>query len=616
MKFKIFKIILWLKNGQKRELKFDPNKVNIITGNSNTGKTAILQIIDYCFLASSSKIPESVINENIEWYGIRFDINDKKYTIARKSLNQGNVSNEYYFSSTGEIPDEVIENNSESSIKLLFETEFKIDSNISVAYGSNTIKAGSKISFRYFLMFNTITSNIIENDTGVYFDKQNDQRYRDALPRIFDLAVGIETVKNVLKKDKKSELEDELSRLLRKQNTRTAKKRDFQAELSDIIKTAKEYNLIRANLGVEESLNELKKIILGLETEIDDGKDDINERDNLERDRFIIERKVRNLKRFVAEYKTYKNNLKTIDDSLKPITYLKEKDSDIIKTSIFDEMIDSLSNELLSIQKAYKAKTPIDNQVNDTIKMLEGQLLEVKEKLSILPEDNKNFENEKKKNFFLGEIKAKIDLYSTVSHDDDEKENIEKLEKKIGTIDIINTEEKKDLTIKLVEEIISEYITQVGIALENYANYQPVFDYRKKSLLLRKPKTSFIENVGSSSNHMFLHLFFSLAMQEVAFQNKSPFIAPFLIIDQPSRPYYGDDENSKENLDHSDEFKITKAFELLDKFIKTRKSNDGEFQMIVFEHIPTKIIKDFENVHLVEEFRDGNALIPLDMIRE
>ena len=279
-------------------------------------------------------------------------------------------------------------------------------------------------------------------------------------------------------------------------------------------------------------------------------------------------------------------------------------------------MIDSLSNELLSIQKAYKAKTPIDNQVNDTIKMLEGQLLEVKEKLSILPEDNKNFENEKKKNFFLGEIKAKIDLYSTVSHDDDEKENIEKLEKKIGTIDIINTEEKKDLTIKLVEEIISEYITQVGIALENYANYQPVFDYRKKSLLLRKPKTSFIENVGSSSNHMFLHLFFSLAMQEVAFQNKSPFIAPFLIIDQPSRPYYGDDENSKENLDHSDEFKITKAFELLDKFIKTRKSNDGEFQMIVFEHIPTKIIKDFENVHLVEEFRDGNALIPLDMIRE
>ena len=82
-------------------------------------------------------------------------------------------------------------------------------------------------------------------------------------------------------------------------------------------------------------------------------------------------------------------------------------------------------------------------------------------------------------------------------------------------------------------------------ALENYAKYKPVFEYKTKSLKLRKPKTSFIENVGSSSNHMFLHLFFSLAMQEIAFQNESPYVAPYLVIDQPSRPYYGEDSTSE-----------------------------------------------------------------------
>ncbi len=51
-------------------------------------------------------------------------------------------------------------------------------------------------------MFNTITGNIIENDSEVFFDKQNETRYREALPRIFDLAVGIESVENTLKKEK------------------------------------------------------------------------------------------------------------------------------------------------------------------------------------------------------------------------------------------------------------------------------------------------------------------------------------------------------------------------------------------------------------------------------
>ena len=67
MKFNIEKIILWLKNGKRREIKFLPNKVNVITGDSNTGKTAILEIIDYCFFASKSKISESMINENISY---------------------------------------------------------------------------------------------------------------------------------------------------------------------------------------------------------------------------------------------------------------------------------------------------------------------------------------------------------------------------------------------------------------------------------------------------------------------------------------------------------------------------------------------------------------------
>jgi predicted ATP-binding protein involved in virulence len=47
MKFYIQKIVLWLNNGKRRDIEFLPNKVNVITGDSSTGKTEILDIIDY-----------------------------------------------------------------------------------------------------------------------------------------------------------------------------------------------------------------------------------------------------------------------------------------------------------------------------------------------------------------------------------------------------------------------------------------------------------------------------------------------------------------------------------------------------------------------------------------
>ena len=49
MNMKIRKLIIWPKNSAfpPREVKFELNKVNVITGASRTGKSAIIPIIDY-----------------------------------------------------------------------------------------------------------------------------------------------------------------------------------------------------------------------------------------------------------------------------------------------------------------------------------------------------------------------------------------------------------------------------------------------------------------------------------------------------------------------------------------------------------------------------------------
>jgi len=612
MKFSIKNIVLWLKNGKQRVLSFEPNKVNVITGESNTGKTAILDIFDYCFFASKSKISESVINENTAWYGIEFNINDKVYTIARKSLVRGKVSNEYYFSSIGGVPETLTSNNSENAIKSIIETEFNIDREVTVSYGGQSIRVGSKISLRYFLMFNTISVNIIENDSGIYFDKQNENRYREALPRIFDLAVGIETVENVLKKEKKQELEAKLKRFTRKRGKLSQKISDFQEEQVDVIKKAKEYSLIDRDLSKDEAIDALRVESSRFSSKLTGN----SETDKLEMQRNTLERKIQNLRNFISEYDTYKRNLKKSEDSLKPIRFLLKHESDLIKTSIFSELMTTLEANLEKIKKVTMDQLPLDRQVNDLISGYNEKLKILNEKLSTVPDKQSSFDNDREKHFFMGRVKAELDLYC--SQDESEpnsyEKEIEALQKNISNLTIEDVDERKEMVIELIQEIISDYISQTGSALENYINYKPVFKYTDKSLLLRKPKTAFIENVGSSSNHMFLHLFFSLSMHDVISRNSSQFVPPILIIDQPSRPYWGDEENRKTNMDHSDEVKIKAAFRLLNSFITDRDDDQGEFQMIVFEHVPTRLFKDLVNFHLVAEFIDGNALIPNEFL--
>jgi hypothetical protein len=111
---------------------------------------------------------------------------------------------------------------------------------------------------------------------------------------------------------------------------------------------------------------------------------------------------------------------------------------------------------------------------------------------------------------------------------------------------------------------------------------------------------------------MFLHLLHFLALHEVAISHKSMFIPSFLIIDQPSRPYYPDEKaNDNVKLTNSDSEKVSIAFNLLNNFV-ARMNNDyqTQFQMIVFEHVPRDTFTGMDYVHLLPEFRTGEALIP------
>lgn len=93
-------IVIYSHDGRQREVLFEPGQVNIISGDSRTGKSAILGIIDYCFGAKECDVPEGKVRRNVSWFGLLLETPRGQAFVARQlPLGEGR-SNEAVFVKT------------------------------------------------------------------------------------------------------------------------------------------------------------------------------------------------------------------------------------------------------------------------------------------------------------------------------------------------------------------------------------------------------------------------------------------------------------------------------------------------------------------------------------
>lgn len=614
LNFGIDSITIWSNSGVNRSLTFARNRVNILTGESNTGKSALLSIIDYCLLSSKHNIPHSIINDNVAWYGLKFFINDKTYSLARKSPLNNDVSKDYYFSSTGVVPDVPLSNIAEGDLKSILEAEFSISEKTVMPFGGKTIKAGSKFSFRYFFLFNTISEDIITN-SRVFFDKQSENRYREALPRIFDIALGIDDIANIDAREKSDRLKAKIDRIHNKKTHLDTGSALFKQELANVTQEAASYGLTidipndATLVSAREYFEKFKDISYFEESA---------ERESLKSELFDLNRQIRNITQFASEFRDYKENLKVSADSLRPFDELLRQSPALLKSPIFEQLIVGLQQDLQSVKQAITEKHPVESQLADHLAPLRKRRDIVNERLARIAVEEKPPLSERDKLLFIGKTIGKLEVYNkTPSAIAVPTESAESLQDALDRLNVRDISEVRDTVVSLINETARELLAETGQALQNYANYQADFNYTEKRLRLRRPKSTVVENIGSSSNHMFLHLLHFLALHEVALSQKSVFIPSFLVIDQPSRPYYSDKKAPRKEISNSDSEKVRIAFSLLNSFVRrANKDYQAQFQMIVFEHVPREDLENLEFVHLLPDFSDGEALIPSSWLND
>lgn len=80
----IKEVVAYSHHGETRSLPFKLGAVNIISGESKAGKSAVLKIIDYCFGASHCDVPEGKVRRNVAWFGLLLQTSSGQAFVARQ----------------------------------------------------------------------------------------------------------------------------------------------------------------------------------------------------------------------------------------------------------------------------------------------------------------------------------------------------------------------------------------------------------------------------------------------------------------------------------------------------------------------------------------------------
>lgn len=188
MQFQIEKLILWPKNQKysHKDIELNTNSVNVITGDSRTGKSAIIPIIDYCLASGECYIPTQTIRNACSWFGVVIKLEKNIVLLARREPGVQKSTSDMMFIQGEEIEiPEIPEKNTNCQAVKRFLDEY---ARLSFLETEDTYY-GSRPAFRDLMSFCFQPQNVVAN-ANILFYKTDKTKHRNKLINIFPYVLG------------------------------------------------------------------------------------------------------------------------------------------------------------------------------------------------------------------------------------------------------------------------------------------------------------------------------------------------------------------------------------------------------------------------------------------
>jgi uncharacterized protein DUF3732 len=126
-----------------------------------------------------------------------------------------------------------------------------------------------------------------------------------------------------------------------------------------------------------------------------------------------------------------------------------------------------------------------------------------------------------------------------------------------------------------------------------------------------------LSEIGSGSNWLAYHIATILALQQFFMKLPHSPVPQFVVFDQPSQVYFskklaGRQTDEDPKMLDEDVDAIRKAFIVFDRFVSHFSER---FQIIVLDHAPDAVWGTLPATHLVEEWRNGPKLVPIEWLQ-
>ena len=645
-RWNIHEIAYYSHDGRVRKLIFDIGRVNIITGASGTGKSAVIQTIDYCFGSTACEIP-AFITDRVSAVAIKLINGPAQAVIGRRIRNGASkTSHQMFFDFGGicELPErgdllrgEGTRESTRASMERLFGIS---DADLQTNPGSDEERA--RISLRQATAFMYLTKNVIDSERILfhgldvaksashiiaslpYFLGAIDARTLQARFKMRGLTRGIETEGK--RKLKQQQDEDEFASI--------SLSLLEEARACGMPVSANAYESVETRL---ENLSALAHWFSQTPVESTEYGNAsplsriLNEKQQVANTLFHLRRELRAALATAQLSEEVKTGVHRQRDKLNAIQFFG-RDGHINNCPVCLTPTDQPSAKHQAITRAFKALTAESDVVGKYRPMLDAFALKLNKSIDeatkamrlldiqaheLVAADNAmkaDEENAHRASRTAGRIGFFLE-HSTKNAPFDSL-RLERYEEELQALEDEFGDDATDERLRAAELLISEDATNIFQLLpvsEPFDETRLVFNAKKPAITVLDTaisRTYKLTDLGSDQNYLSVHIALLFGMHRFFAANSSP-VPGVLILDQVSRPYYPDqaenDGREEAEIRSEDSRSLLKYFHFMfDEILR----NEG-LQVIVLEHAYFTDDERYKNAVRYRWRKDGTErLIP------
>lgn len=634
----IISLVLYNRDGEREIIEFNRG-LNIVTGVSGTGKSALLDMVEYCLGRDSLIMPVGPITDTVVWYGLLAQLPNQQAFVGRPAPAQGRASSSQAmleFGSSLLVPqfEELQVNADTTTIRSQLGRALGIDENLTDPSGG--IQQGFEANLGHAALLCLQRQSEIAN-RELLFHRQGEDGIKGAIQATLPYFLGAVPRDRALLRQRLIAAR----RALRAAEVelRRAESADEQLEVAvqALLVESRAVGLIEGDdpVGAEAAIEELRAVVRAEVSDQSFDDREQTERTELVRRREELRRDLRQageeraiLEGLQSDEADYDGTVGRQTARLRSLELLGDGggstgDCPVCGSALADEdpSVDELRQAAIELQSqvgTYSVAQPRRTQALSDVALratdLRNELRGVDEAVNSIDDADRTIDSSRRfaerQAFLQGRIRQFLDFSES-----SESRVLEQLRRTVALRQNTVTEIESQLDPDEEREQLMSRLAAIGRDMTDWADDLGLehsetsvrLDLNRLTVVADTPSgPAALNRIGSGANWIGYHIVTHLALHAFFTRQNRP-VPRFLMLDQPTQAHYPSDVDREAGVPRGDDDRaaVQSMFELMRRVVDEL---NGELQVIVCDH--ANLADDWFQSAVIANWRNGERLIP------